>query len=179
MTLAAIVLLQIVDWALTLGHSVEELKGHLADYFGAIAGVRIPPRVGVVVFFRGLTVMLWLVGAIGIIGTYRSPNRCTVAMLGLLIGCRVADGLFSHVVLHVKGFRPNPGLKTTPLYFAEAVLLCAVFAPRLRQYPASAIVGFLIGSAMFYAILPLLRRYGPKLWPTQHAWQPGSPRPVS
>jgi hypothetical protein len=52
MTLAAIVLLQIVDWALTLGHSVEELKGRLADYFGAIAGVRIPPRVGVVVFFR-------------------------------------------------------------------------------------------------------------------------------
>jgi hypothetical protein len=179
MTLAAIVLLQIVDWALTLGHSVEELKGRLADYFGAIAGVRIPAWVGVVFFFAVLTGVLWLVGAIGIIGTYRWPKRFTVAMLGLLIGCRVADGVFSHVVLHIKGFRPNPGLQTTPLYFAEAVLLCAVFATRLRQYPASAIVGFLIGSVMFYAILPLLRRYGSKLWPTQHAWQPGSPRPVS
>src|SRR5262245_8135927 len=179
MSMTALVLLQVADWALTLGHSVEELKGRLADYFGAIAGVRIPAWIGVVFFFRGLTGFLWLVGAIGIVGTDRCPNRYTVAVLGLLVGCRVADGLFSHVVLHVKGFRPNPGIKTTPLYFAEAILLCAVFAASLRQYVVSAIVGFLFGSVIFYAILPLLRHYGPRLWPARPAWQAGSPRPAS
>jgi len=179
MSVPALILLQIADWALTLGHSVEELKGRLADYFGAIAGVRIPAWVGVVFFFAGLTGVLWVVGAIGIVGTYSWPNRCTVAMLGLLMGCRVADGLFSHVLLHVKGFRPNPGLKTTPLYFAEAVLLCAVFAESLRQYLVSAIVGFLLGALMFYSIFPLLRHYGSQLWPAQPAWQAGSPRPAS
>jgi hypothetical protein len=42
MSITVLILLQLADAALTLAHSIEELKGRLADYFGAIVGVRIP-----------------------------------------------------------------------------------------------------------------------------------------
>jgi hypothetical protein len=177
MSITVLILLQLADAALTLAHSIEELKGRLADYFGAIVGVRIPAWIGVVFFFAVLTAMLWLVAAIGIAGSSIWPNCFTIAMLALLVGCRVSDGLFSHLLLHAKGFRQNPGLKTTPLYFIEAVLLCLIFRNRLFNYPVSAIVGFLFGAAAFYLILPVLRHFGPSLWPVRDQWRPGTPRP--
>jgi hypothetical protein len=55
-TLAAIAVLQITDLALTLLHSLQERKGRLWRYFGAIAGVKIPDSFGQLVFFGGLTI---------------------------------------------------------------------------------------------------------------------------
>jgi len=176
--LAVLLLLQFADAALTLAHSLQEWKGRLADYFGAILGVRVPKWIGFFGFFVGLTAALWLVGLLAISGAAIWPNSVTVAALGLLCGCRVSDGLFSHVLLHLKGFRPNPGLTTVPLYFAEAVLLAWVFQLPLRTLALPASVGFVMGVAAFYSVLPILDRIGHKHWPRRETWLEGMPRPA-
>ena len=68
-TLVIVVVLQIVDLALTLLHSLQEREGRLWRYFGAIAGVKVPDGFGQIVFFGGLTISLWVVGLLGIAGT--------------------------------------------------------------------------------------------------------------
>ena len=175
---ALLTLLQFADAALTLSHSLQEWKGRLADYFGAIIGVRIPKWIGFVGFFAGLTVALWFVGVLAIGGAALWPNSVTVAALGFLCGCRLSDGVFSHVRLHLKGFRPNPGLTTVPLYFAEVVFLAVVFQHPLFSLTFPAGVGFLMGAAAFYFVLPVLDRIGRNHWPRREKWQPGTPRPT-
>src|SRR5215467_4930491 len=117
--LILLAILQIIDLALTLLHSLQERKGQLWRYFGAIAGVKIPDSFGQIVFFGGLTISLWIVGLLGITGTVLWQTPLAIGCLGAIIGCRISDGLFSHVLLNNAGYRPNPGLPSVPLYFAE------------------------------------------------------------
>lgn len=126
-SLVLLAILQIVDLAFTLLHSLQERKGRLWRYFGAIAGVRIPDAFGQIVFFGGLTVALWIVGLLGITGTVLWQTPLAFGCLGAIIGCRLSDGLFSHVLLDNAGYRPNPGLSSVPLYAIEVLALAVVF----------------------------------------------------
>jgi hypothetical protein len=119
-----------IDLTLTLLHSLLELRGKLWRYFGDIVGVEIPDWFGIIVFFVGLTLMLWAVGIFGIGGAV--PSRMTPApgLLGFLIGCRVSDGIFSHILPRLSGYEKNPGLTTVPLYFLEAGFLSWGFIRR-------------------------------------------------
>lgn len=54
----ALVLILVVDLGLTLVHSVQELKGKLWRYFGAIEGFKILDKFGFSIFFLGLTTSL-------------------------------------------------------------------------------------------------------------------------
>ena len=110
-TLAFLALIQIVDLALTLIHSLQERKGQLWRYFGAIAGVKIPDSFGQGVFFGGLTLSLWIVGLIGIYGTVTWQTPLAFGCLGAIVGCRLSDSLYSHVRLNYEGYKPNPGLQ--------------------------------------------------------------------
>ena len=49
--LILLAILQIIDLAFTLLHALQERKGQLWRYFGAIAGVKIPDAFGLAVFF--------------------------------------------------------------------------------------------------------------------------------
>ena len=175
--LVALAILQIGDLTLTLLHSVQERKGRLWRYFGAIAGVKIPDKFGQLVFFDGLTIALWIVGLLGITGTVLWQTPLAFGCLGAIIGCRISDSLFSHILLNNAGYRPNPGLTSVPLYFVEVLVLAAVFYPALRMHTFEALIGFIIGALAFYTVIPVLKTFGPLVFEPIKRWEKGSPQP--
>jgi hypothetical protein len=177
-TLVALALLQIADLALTLLHGVQERNGKLWRYFGAIAGVRIPDGAGQFWFFRVLTISLWIVGLLGVTGTVLWPTWLAFGCLGAIIGCRISDSLFSHILLNNAGYRPNPGLPSVPLYFIEALVLVVVFYPTIRTHTYAGPIGFFFGALFFYAVIPVLKMFGPLLFERMTPWEKGAPQPV-
>ena len=106
----AVLLILAADFGFTTLHSWQEWKGAggpLWRNFGAIVGLEIPDAIGFPLFTVGLTLMLFAVGFIAIIGPL--GHTWTAFALGALIGARLSDTLVSHVRLYVKGYRPNPG----------------------------------------------------------------------
>jgi hypothetical protein len=176
-TVLYLVVLQAIDLALTLVHSLQERQGRLWRYFGAIAGVKISDTFGQLAFFGGLTVSLWIVGSVGITCTVLWQAPFAFGCLGAIIGCRASDSLFSHILLNNAGFRPNPGLPSVPLYLAEVVVLLVVFWPAILGNIVPAAIGFIIGALAFYAVIPILRAYGPLIFEPIEAWHRGSPQP--
>lgn len=170
-----------VDMVLTLVHTWQELKGRLWRYFGAIAGVPVPDLVGIPVFFVTLTVGLWAVGLMGIAGWLpyigSIPPSTSIMCVGGLIGGRLSDSWFSHIRLDRQGYSPNPGLKSTPYYIAEALILAVVFARGLVGLGSGAIIGLGVGILFFFSVLPVLRilRVFPSL--RREPWKPGQPMP--
>jgi hypothetical protein len=176
-TLAILAILQIVDLALTLLHSLQERNGQLWRYFGAIAGVQIPDSFGQIAFFGGLTISLWIVGLLGISGSVLWQTPLAFCCLGAIIGCRISDGWFSHIALNNAGYRPNPGLSSVPHYFAEVVVLLIVFYPTIRTQIFPVLIGFIIGALAFYAVIPSLRVVGPLVFEPIEPWRKGAPQP--
>lgn len=163
--LASAVILLGVDLVLTLIHTLQELKGAngpLWRYFSAIVGVQIPDELGFPVFFVLLTIVLWAVGLAGITGYVpffekERRDKWAIAAVGALIGARISDGIFSHILLWYLGYKPNPGLASIPYYFAEALILIILFFPGLKRYWAEASMGFAIGFFFFLLVLPSLQ----------------------
>lgn len=175
-----------IDLVLTLIHSVEELKGRLWNYFGAIAGIRVPDWLGIPTFSIALTLALWALGFVGLAGGLSAlvglPDRWAVAAIGGIIGARVADGVLSHLRLDRAGYRPNPGLRSTPYYFAEAVILAVLFFPGLSSRPGWAVGGFVVAVLFFWSVLPGLRLarkilVGPFRALREEPWEPRQTRP--
>lgn len=163
--LALAVILLGVDLVLTLVHTLQELKGAngpLWRYFGAIVGVQIPDGFGFPVFFVLLTIVLWAVGFAGITGYVpffekERRDKWAITAVGVLIGSRISDGIFSHILLWHLGYRPNPGLASIPYYFVEALILIILFFPGFRHHRQQAAVGFAIGFFFFLMVLPTLQ----------------------
>jgi hypothetical protein len=175
--LAILAFLQIIDLALTLLHSLQERKGRLWRYFGAIAGVKIPDGFGQVVFFGGLTISLWIVGLLGITGTVRWGTPLAFGCLGAIIGCRISDSVFSHILPNYAGYRPNPGLPSVKFYIVEALALGVLFYPTIRMHTFPVLIGFILGALFFYAIIPGLKTIGRLVFEPIEPWQKGSPQP--
>jgi hypothetical protein len=175
--LGLLAIVQIVNLALTLIHSLQERKGQLWRYFGAIAGVKIPDSFGQVVFFGGLTLSLWIVGLIGIYGTVTWQTPLAFGCLGAIVGCRLSDSLYSHVRLNYEGYKPNPGLESVPLYLVESVALTAIFLPTVTAHPGAVTIGFAIGAFAFYSVIPTLRILGPLVFEKMQPWKRGTPQP--
>jgi hypothetical protein len=177
-----LVVILAVDLTLSLAHIVQEYRGRLWRYFGAVVGVKIPDAVGRLFFSYGLTAILWAVGFVGITGHLPNlrpiPRPCAMAAVGGLIGGRLSDVLHSHVGLHFLGFRPNPGLASTPYYFAEALILAILFLPGLWSNYQSAAIGFLAGWLFFHLILPVIWAF--RIFPGLRRaprWQATEPMP--
>jgi hypothetical protein len=156
-----LLLILAADFAITALHSRQEWKGEggpLWRNFGAIAGVKIPDPLGFAAFTAGLTLGLWALALIGIAGWFPLAGSvgigCAAFALGALIGARVSDTLISHVLLNALGYRPNPGLSSTPLYIIEALFLIVAFRAGLAADWASAFCGIVAGAGFFVAVLP-------------------------
>jgi hypothetical protein len=181
-----LILILAANFAITALHSWQEWKGPGAPLwrnFGAIAGLKIPDTLGLLGFTVLLTLTLWILGLMGIAGwlPFLGPvgNGCAAFALGALIGARLSDTLVSHVLLHYRGYRPNPGLTSTPLYVLEALFIIVAFRAGLQADPLGAWIGILVGAGFFVAVLPLLRLLRSLLpgWRRQ-PWQPGQPMPA-
>jgi len=175
-----LVMILAASFALTALHSLQEWKGEggpLWRNFGAIVGVKIPDTLGFLGFTAGLTLGLWALALIGIAGW---PHWIAPAFaLGALIGARLSDTLISHVLLYALGYRPNPGLSSTPLYIIGALFLIVAFHRGLQADPQSAWLGIAAGAIFFVLVLPglwLLQLLIPG-W-RRERWQRGQPMPA-
>lgn len=174
-----LVLILIADFSLTLLHSYQEWKGAGAPLwrnFGAIVGLKIPDRLGFLGFTVGLPFILFAVGFIGIIGPL--GGSCTAFALGALIGARLSDTLVSHVALHGLGYRPNPGLASTPLYVLEACFLGWAFHAPLSVETSARNAGLASGVIFFVLVLPVLKLAW-RIFPScrRPPWRRGQPMP--
>jgi len=134
-----------LDWVFSGVHAYEEWRGEEAPLwrvFGAVVGLWLPNWLGFLLFTLALTLLPIAVGA-----------------LGAVIGARISDTLVSHWGLYVLGYRPNPGLKSTPLYVLEAAFILLTFWKGLLLSPHAAIWGFACGAGLFILVLPLLRAW--------------------
>jgi hypothetical protein len=156
-----LILLLAVNIGLTLVHSLQELNGRQWRYLGAIAGLCLPDWVGFLFFFLALTATLWALGLAGLAGYLPFygplPAYLSVGAVGALIGGRFSDRYYNHVLPDRQGYRPNPGLSSTPYYVVEAVLMTILFFPGLQRHFIAAAVGIVFGWLLFYSVLPLLR----------------------
>jgi|SRR5262245_25358065 len=153
-----------LDWAFSAVHAYDEWRGEEAPLwrvFGAIVGLRVPNWVGFLFFTLLLTLALWGAGLAGICGCLpfvgQIPMPAAVGALGVIIGARISDTLVSHWGLYALGYRPNPGLKSTPLYVLEAVFLALTFWKGLSLAPGAAWTGVVLGAGFFILVLPGLR----------------------
>jgi hypothetical protein len=174
-----LILILLADFAITLLHSYQEWRGAGAPLwrnFGAIVGLDVPDEWGFPLFTVGLTLALFAIGFVGVMGPLNAG--WTAAALGGLIGARLSDTLVSHVLLYGLGYRPNPGLSSTPLYVLEALFIAFTFQSRLVADPLFAIAGLAAGALSFVLVLPglLLARW---LFPTlgRPAWVRWQPMP--
>jgi hypothetical protein len=172
-----LVLILLADFAITSFHSYQEWRGAGAPLwrnFGAIVGLDISDQFGFPVFTVLLTLTLFAIGYVGIMGPLNAG--WTAAALGALIGARLSDTLVSHLLLHSVGYRPNPGLPSTPLYVLEAVFIAWAFQARLAADPHAAKIGFALGALSFVLVLPglwLARWLLPgRRRPAWSRWQP-------
>jgi hypothetical protein len=180
-----LILILAANFAITALHSWQEWKAPGAPLwrnFGAIVGLKIPDWLGFLGFTVALTLTLWILGLMGIAGWLPivGPvgSGCAAFALGALIGARLSDTLVSHVLLHHRGYRPNPGLSSTPLYVLEALFIIVAFRAGLQADLLWAGIGFLLGAGFFVAVLPFLRWLRSKIPAAQQPpWQPGQPMP--
>jgi hypothetical protein len=156
-SVAVLFLILMADFALTSFHSYQEWNGAGAPLwrnFGAIVGLDFPDRWGFWIFTVLLTVTLFAIGYVGIIGAF--GVGATAWALGALIGARSSDTLISHVLLHGCGYRPNPGLSSSLVYALEAGFLAWMFWTRLAADPLTAAIGAACGAGLFVVVLPIL-----------------------
>ena len=168
------------DIAITCRHSWQEWKGEGAPLwrnFGAIVGLKVSNGWGFLIFTVALTLTMSAIGFVGILGAL--GPACAAFALGMLIGARLSDTLVSHVLLHQLGYRPNPGLSSTPLYVIEALFIAWAFQDRLIADWNLAKAGLIAGIALFVVVLPglwLLRFVFPSQVRTAWTrWQPMPP----
>jgi hypothetical protein len=153
-----------LDWAFSAVHAYDEWRGEEAPLwrvFGAIVGLRLPNWLGFLGFTLLLTLALWGAGLAGICGCLPFVGQlwppAAVGALGVIIGARISDTLVSHWGLYALGYRPNPGLRSTPLYVIEAVFIALTFWKGLALAPCAAWTGVALGAVFFILVLPGLR----------------------
>ena len=154
------------DWAFSAVHAYEEWRGEEAPLwrvFGAVVGLWLPNWLGFLLFTLALTLLLWGVALAGITGWLPIVGQlslpCAVGALAAVVGARISDTLVSHWSLYALGYRPNPGLKSTPLYVIEAVFILLTFWKGLSLSPYAAWLGFVCGAGFFILVLPALRAW--------------------
>lgn len=64
---------------------------------------------------------------------------------------------FSHVRLHLQGWRPNPGLGSTPLYVVEALAVAFLYSPAITLHWGAALIWAALAAGLFLAVIPFFR----------------------
>jgi hypothetical protein len=135
----------LVSSTLSVIHAAEEVYGSggpLWDYFGRLCEVKIASWLG------AITVGLLLPAALVIVAyyTYLVPSPW---FIGLLVGLRLGDFLFSHLLPRIVWQTPNPGFISAWGYLVEGTMLI---------YTCSYLDAFaaFLGAAVFALVMPTL-----------------------
>lgn len=132
-------------------HAYEETKGHLWSYFGKVYKNPLLNRLGGVLGFVGVVApALLLQGSAAVLAFVGGSP----AALAVLIGARVGDAYFSHLIPARLGHVPNPGLPTAMIYVVDAIFLYLAFADSMFAAPYARLgLAFGVG---FFAALPIV-----------------------
>lgn len=144
--------------AVAIVHAVEETRGKLWAFFGRTSGVTALARLETPAGFALLVLpalVLQLVAALwAFLGLEVNPF-----WLGVLIGARLGDALFSHLLPSSgeDAAETSPGLASAWVYLADALVMAIVWhVPMMSAAPAT-LLGFAIGAGFFCAVLPALK----------------------
>jgi hypothetical protein len=103
----------VADMSLTVAHTYQEVSARMWRYFGAIAGMRFPDGLGIFIFAGFIGGLFWgsafagIAGWVPFVGTV--SINISIGAIGVTIASRLSDAWYSHMELHKRGFRPNPG----------------------------------------------------------------------
>jgi hypothetical protein len=169
-SLLALSLILCANITFTAIHIWQEWKGPVPLYlvFGAVVGCRLPRWLGFLLFTPGLALLQWFFGVAAYTGWpagVHGDMRFAVFALGAILGGRISDCIVSHWALYLLRYRPNPGLSSTLLYVAEAVLILTAFPRGLAAEPQSSLHGFFTGILFFVFVLPLMAIAGTLIKP--------------
>jgi hypothetical protein len=169
------------DLLFTTVHVWQEAQSRPPLYrvFGAVAGFWFPGWIGFLAFTVILPIFLWTVGLFAYAGLHLSfgphPIGVNICALGIILGARLSDSIFSHWKLAAQGYRPNPALSSTVLYTLEVILILSAFQPGLALDPTFALCGFAIGAIPFLIVIPLMKWLRTKNKANQRPpWIPGT-----
>ena len=135
----------IISSILTLAHATEEVYGDggpLWDYFSQLSKVRIPSWLGVISI--GI-----LVPATLLIVAYHAYLEPSPWFIGLLVGLRLGDFLFSHLGPRIVWQKVNPGFLSSWGYLVEGSLVT-------YTYCCLNVWAVVLGAAVFALVLPTL-----------------------
>jgi hypothetical protein len=139
-------------------HAREEYHGRLWDYFGRSTDNQWVAELGKL---KGFLLIVLPALALQLTASWMAFRYSTIQpapfWLGLLIGARLGDALFSHGLPTLQGRGGNPGLPTALIYHTDGLLLLVLFHVPLMASPAEAWAGALGGAFFFYSVLPLMR----------------------
>jgi hypothetical protein len=139
-------------------HAVEEFVGQIWKYFGRLVGSNWLQQMG----DSGLILIVAPALVFQIVGAAKAflavPNAPHPFYLALLIGARLGDALFSHVLpTSYQRQEVNPGLGSAIVYGADALLLLFLWQDILWSAARESIAGFVVGAGFFLAVLPVLK----------------------
>jgi hypothetical protein len=153
---------------IAIAHTVEETRGKLWLYFAQVADFNFLKRVG---SLWGFLLIVAPALALQCYAAWSAFGLHQARGLALLIGLRLGDAVFSHLLpvvagnppLHVPGERRqlNPGMGTGIIYLVDGLLLALIFNQTLTAAPRfEVVVGFFAGSLFFASVIPSLRLLG-------------------
>jgi hypothetical protein len=111
------IILLLCNLVLSVLHTNQERQGKLWNYFGHVEGVKIPDALGLAVFFVGLTAVLWIVGFFAFTNLASSISVPGIALIGGIIGARLSDSFYSHLLLYknMTSMLPTPASNQCPI----------------------------------------------------------------
>jgi len=135
---------------IALFHAIEEAQGKLWVYFAERASVdwlkQQPSFWGFILIVAPALVLQISVAYFAIL----QNAEINLFWLGVLIGLRVGDFLFSHATLFARDLKSNPGLSSAFIYGVDGILTFII-------HPNSSLFGIMIGAIFFASVIPLLK----------------------
>lgn len=165
-------------WAISIAveHAGEETQGRLWAYFGELTGVKALTRLGPV-FGTALIVAPALALQTTSAVLAFTVGSISAFWLAVLIGARIGDALFSHLLPLATGAKGqaeldgqekqlNPGLASAIIYAVDGILFFLLWKDLLLSpdLNSTVIAGFALGAGFFAAVQPTLRLLG-KVFP--------------
>ncbi len=149
---------------IAVAHTIEETRGKLWIYFAQRADFDFLEKIPTV---WGFFLIVFPALVLQCYAAYSAFALHEARGLALLIGLRIGDAVFSHVMPVTQGTLPNlvpgvptqlnPGMPTAIIYLVDGAMLALLFNSVLASAPRVDVAfGFFAGAIFFASVLPVL-----------------------